>query len=227
MIKFLVLTEVILLMKKFRCLSLGILTSLVLASAPVFATTNNYTQTISNQVVQANIASNKSNFKFIKSKVTYIKYTYANAPSDTKKQYENNCKSINKTPSLSDKIYVPATSKNISIAESSSINYSYVTYIFGYDSVTGTMLVIDPYGNNYYASTSDYVGYGHITSGSQVICLQVLLNELGYNIDIDEIFGSQTQGAVLNFQSNHALSPDGIVGPKTWNTMLFIAGYGN
>lgn len=37
-----------------------------------------------------------------------------------------------------------------------------------------------------------------------------------YNTSVDGIFGTRTQNVVKEFQTDHRLSPDGIVGPLTW-----------
>ncbi|ADY57486.1 Peptidoglycan-binding domain 1 protein [Syntrophobotulus glycolicus DSM 8271] len=53
--------------------------------------------------------------------------------------------------------------------------------------------------------------------GSSVRTLQTRLNNQGFNPGpIDGIFGSRTQAAVIAFQNSRCLSPDGIVGRKTW-----------
>jgi hypothetical protein len=206
---------------KFKLLTLGILSTVILSSTPVFATTNSATNSKPNSV-QATAMLKNSHFKFKQSKVSYREYTYATAPSNIKTQYDNDCKSVSKTPSPSDKIYVPITSKNSSVMQS---NYASSSYLFGYDGA-GDMEVIDPSGNVYTATTSQLVGYNHITTGDSVVCLQVLLNDIGYTyIGIDGIFGQQTQKAVLSFQDNHNLSSDGIVGPNTWNSMLDADGF--
>ncbi len=54
-------------------------------------------------------------------------------------------------------------------------------------------------------------------SGSYVKYLQYLLISLGYNVEADGIFGSQTQNVVLEFQRNVGITADGIVGRNTWN----------
>lgn len=53
-------------------------------------------------------------------------------------------------------------------------------------------------------------------SGQAVVTLQNDLDQLGYNLSQDGQFGPLTRAAVVNFQQNHALVPDGIVGPLTW-----------
>lgn len=153
--------------KKIRCLSLGILASLVVSSTPVFATTN-VTTNSNYKSVQANILSNKSD----------VATAFAGGV----------------------------------------IQHGFLR--------SGAFYVL--IGNTVYLTytSSEMVGYGHLTSGASVTCLQAVLNNLGYNVSVDGIFGDQTQGAVLNFQNTHSLSSDGIVGPNTWNTMLSVAGWG-
>lgn len=50
--------------------------------------------------------------------------------------------------------------------------------------------------------------------GSDVVLLQ---QKLG--IKADGIFGAQTEAAVKKFQSEHGCTPDGIVGPHTWDAL--------
>lgn len=65
------------------------------------------------------------------------------------------------------------------------------------------------------------VQYG--ASGSAVLSLQSALKNLGYNVgSIDGKFGPQTQSAVKDFQSDHSLTVDGVVGSQTW-TQLDLA----
>ena len=42
----------------------------------------------------------------------------------------------------------------------------------------------------------------------------------GSALNPDGDFGSQTQKAVVAFQSSQGLTADGIVGPKTWERLL-------
>ena len=55
--------------------------------------------------------------------------------------------------------------------------------------------------------------------GGYVTELQLALNKLGYDLKVDGVFGRNTEQAVIDFQINHNLKPDGIVGPKTWNEL--------
>lgn len=55
--------------------------------------------------------------------------------------------------------------------------------------------------------------------GNNVKELQELLNNHGYNLKVDGIFGDNTEKAVLQFQLDHQLKVDGIVGKITWNKL--------
>lgn len=62
------------------------------------------------------------------------------------------------------------------------------------------------------------------SKGVLVEYVQSLLNTLGFsNLNIDGIFGSKTKEAVINFQRNFWLTPDGIIGKNTWNKLLLYA----
>jgi peptidoglycan hydrolase-like protein with peptidoglycan-binding domain len=52
--------------------------------------------------------------------------------------------------------------------------------------------------------------------------LQFMLNFVAGvdNLDVDGIFGPQTEAAVRGFQQNENLSVDGIVGRQTWTALL-------
>lgn len=66
---------------------------------------------------------------------------------------------------------------------------------------------------NPYSLTSSIIKMG--SSGESVKWVQFELNASGANLVEDGIFGNKTKLAVLEFQRNHGLSQDGIVGPKT------------
>jgi len=58
-----------------------------------------------------------------------------------------------------------------------------------------------------------------------VVELQNLLNGHGAHLTADGIFGNSTYTAVRTFQSNHGLTVDGIVGPKTKTTLYDDSGH--
>ncbi len=54
------------------------------------------------------------------------------------------------------------------------------------------------------------------STGSEVSQIQTRLKQWGYyNGAVDGIFGTQTRNAVIKFQKNNGLTPDGIVGSQT------------
>ena len=61
------------------------------------------------------------------------------------------------------------------------------------------------------------VGYG--SKGSDVTELQKLLNDNGYDLEVDGVFGDKTQAAVKDYQKNNNLAVDGIVGDNTWGAL--------
>lgn len=64
---------------------------------------------------------------------------------------------------------------------------------------------------------SGNLGYG--SSGDEVKKLQEILNQNGYNLDVDGIFGTNTQSAVKDYQQKNNLAVDGIVGVNTWGAL--------
>lgn len=63
--------------------------------------------------------------------------------------------------------------------------------------------------------------------GSDVMEIQALLRKIGYNPGrIDGIFGVQTEQAVMQFQRNNGINPDGVIGTNTFNSLRrFLNGY--
>lgn len=57
--------------------------------------------------------------------------------------------------------------------------------------------------------------------GDAVRDLQAALAELGWELDIDGIFGDATDEAVREFQEENELDVDGVVGPLTWAALGF------
>ena len=66
-------------------------------------------------------------------------------------------------------------------------------------------------------ATYKQVGYG--SQGSEVTELQKLLNQNGYQLDEDGIYGSNTLAAVKDYQQKNNLDVDGIVGNNTWGAL--------
>ncbi|MEM7007772.1 MAG: N-acetylmuramidase family protein [Thermodesulfobacteriota bacterium] len=58
------------------------------------------------------------------------------------------------------------------------------------------------------------------TKSDSVVLLQNLLIKAGYDISADGDFGPITEAAVKDFQKKNKLVVDGIVGQKTWRTLL-------
>ncbi|NEQ75801.1 MAG: peptidoglycan-binding protein [Okeania sp. SIO2C9] len=63
---------------------------------------------------------------------------------------------------------------------------------------------------------------GRGSSSDDVKRLQMILNEMGYSLVVDGMFGSNTEAAVKRFQKNSRLEVDGIVGPLTWYALMSI-----
>ncbi|MTI70791.1 MAG: LysM peptidoglycan-binding domain-containing protein [Firmicutes bacterium] len=56
--------------------------------------------------------------------------------------------------------------------------------------------------------------------GSDVMEIQALFKKIGYDPGpIDSIFGQLTERALINFQRDNLLIPDGIIGPKTYKKL--------
>ncbi|HBN96882.1 MAG TPA: peptidase M23, partial [Firmicutes bacterium] len=51
--------------------------------------------------------------------------------------------------------------------------------------------------------------------GNEVYALQELLMELGYDLVVDGVFGSETEKLIKDIQRAVGLTPDGLVGEKT------------
>lgn len=54
------------------------------------------------------------------------------------------------------------------------------------------------------------------SSGEAVRQVQSVLRRCGYSLEVDGVFGSMTQQAVLSFQGTRGLKRDGVVGALTW-----------
>ncbi len=63
------------------------------------------------------------------------------------------------------------------------------------------------------ATSSETIAYGD--RGPAVTEVQSALNNQGYQLEVDGIFGPKTEQAVKDFQQQNGLSVDGVVGPET------------
>ena len=61
------------------------------------------------------------------------------------------------------------------------------------------------------------LSYG--ATGADVTDLQKRLNQNGYQLNEDGIFGDNTQQAVKDYQKKYGLATDGIVGTQTWSAL--------
>lgn len=66
-------------------------------------------------------------------------------------------------------------------------------------------------------ATYNQVAYG--SKGNDVTELQKLLNQNGYTLQTDGIYGKNTQAAVKDYQQKNGLAVDGIVGKNTWGKL--------
>ena len=66
---------------------------------------------------------------------------------------------------------------------------------------------------------TSYKQVGKGSTGSSVTELQKLLNQNGYSLAEDGVFGSKTLAAVKDYQSKNGLSVDGIAGNQTWGSL--------
>ncbi len=57
------------------------------------------------------------------------------------------------------------------------------------------------------------------SEGDLVSALQEALNNEGYDLEVDGIFGDGTEAALRDYQANNELSVDGIAGPDTLDAL--------
>ena len=55
--------------------------------------------------------------------------------------------------------------------------------------------------------------------GPEVKTVQQKLKNRGWDITVDGFFGQKTHRALVRFQWQNHLLPDGVVGPKTWKAL--------
>jgi peptidoglycan hydrolase-like protein with peptidoglycan-binding domain len=75
--------------------------------------------------------------------------------------------------------------------------------------------------NCYLGTSGSYIN----SDAPYVYGVQTILNDLGYTIARDCVFGSTTASQVQAWQSNHGLSVDGVVGPNTWTSLQSALAY--
>lgn len=92
------------------------------------------------------------------------------------------------------------------------------------DYIQTIMKIINLYGLTKYDGTQDPNGnpYNQPSStlkkgsrGNSVRWLQYALNKRGAHLIVDGAFGEKTRQALIKFQQDHGLTPDGICGPLT------------
>ncbi|SFA56967.1 Peptidoglycan-binding (PGRP) domain of peptidoglycan hydrolases-containing protein [Anoxybacillus pushchinoensis] len=57
------------------------------------------------------------------------------------------------------------------------------------------------------------------SKGEAVKELQRMLNSAGYNVKVDGVYGSETEGAVRSFQKSVGISVDGVAGAQTYRSL--------
>ena len=80
--------------------------------------------------------------------------------------------------------------------------------------------------SNANTSTTATVTYATVKKGSKgatVKKLQTTLNKLGNKLTVDGKFGAKTHASVCVIQQKYGLAVDGVVGPKTWSTIMKVA----
>lgn len=71
------------------------------------------------------------------------------------------------------------------------------------------------------------ITYG--SAGNYVMAIQSALNKIAQEypsipaISVDGIFGRQTENAVIIFERQFGLTPDGVVGPQTWDALMELS----
>ncbi|MCC0638539.1 peptidoglycan-binding domain-containing protein [Clostridioides sp. ES-S-0001-02] len=147
-------------------------------------------------------------------------FKYENAPKELKDRYDNTCKELGIIPNSDSEIFVPMDEmykyqKTYNLDDSISTYADFSIYFHNtYFEVTGS--------KNYKVYITQYVGYGHETSGNSVHLVQLLLKRVGYSLDADGLFGSDTYNKVRSFQSRYGLNSDGVVGIGTWNKFVDV-----
>jgi hypothetical protein len=72
-------------------------------------------------------------------------------------------------------------------------------------------------GRNPYADVQRTFYFG--MKGPEIVKIQEALNERGSNLNVDGVFGGNTDGAVRHYQRANGLAEDGVVGAKTLSAL--------
>ncbi|MCC0683961.1 peptidoglycan-binding domain-containing protein [Clostridioides sp. ZZV14-6345] len=147
-------------------------------------------------------------------------FKYETAPQKIKEYYEQKCQELNMDPDPNAEIFIPDDKSFLSSGDEGIATYS--KYYGRYDPDKATITISGD--RNYTISTRTLVGYGHVTQGNNVHCVQLMLRQLNYDLGLDSSFGPDTYNAVKHFQRGHALASDGIVGYNTYDVMANILG---
>ena len=118
------------------------------------------------------------------------------------------------------------TSNEADKLEATGLFEKRVEYTDGMKLYEGDVLITKTKGHTVIVTESEYtravtfltVKYRMV--GKEVVALQNALNLHGYNLDTDGVFGKLTRDAVMDYQKNHGLEVDGIVGKNTWSSLL-------
>ncbi|WGX77879.1 peptidoglycan-binding domain-containing protein (plasmid) [Paraclostridium bifermentans] len=96
-------------------------------------------------------------------------------------------------------------------------------------SISGERINLYRYGSfvSYftYTNSENIVGYGHVTSGNQVLAAQAMLSfcatgcGIGKDINTDGVLGAATVEQIKAVQRDYGIAADGIIGPNTWRAL--------
>ncbi|HBE9444579.1 peptidoglycan-binding domain-containing protein [Clostridioides difficile] len=164
---------------------------------------------------QKDDGSNQNKSSIISFKSTGYTFKYETAPEQVKDYYEQKCKELNIDPDTNAEIFIPDDRSILSLEDENIGTYS--QYYGKYDPDKATITISGD--KNYTISTRTLVGYGHVTKGNNVHCVQLMLRQLSYDLGLDSSFGPATYNAVKHFQRGHALTSDGVVGYNTYDVM--------
>ncbi|UWD48566.1 peptidoglycan-binding protein [Clostridioides difficile] len=153
--------------------------------------------------------------KIIHFEISGYTFKYKDAPDFAKQHYEQLCQEFNIVPQPDDEVFISDKKSMLSEDDMGMGTYSKNYGTYNPDKATITITG----SRNYTISTRDLVGYGHITRGNNVHCVQIMLYDLGYDVNIDSQFGPITYDAVKKFQRAYALTSDGVVGYNTFDRM--------